>query len=127
MKVDPRPVMLIGVQDDQHIIDIFRGLIGDFEPLARRIAEGDVVVYDMGTRPEMGDALDHVNEVSAIVAHHLYYDGQETRPFFYNRNNNDLPELAREAGIPLFTFGDYPMRTRIRAKKLSSGLRYYAP
>ena len=74
-------------------------------------------VYDMHTRPEKGDALDHLDsDVGLVVALHLYgidklpYQG-EIRPAeieAYCRDNFYLLERCMKLGIPLIAYGDQP-------------------
>ena len=111
-----KPIMLIGLYGTPdrrqdlacQLLDL--GLERSAYAIAR---EENVVHYDMAFSPERGDALDHFDEVSLVVAHHLYYDTPERSTY--------------AAGVPLLVVGDFPMRARREDKKLGPGLRLYLP
>lgn len=129
-----KPIIVIGLfsRPDLRRDAASELLEAGYEDLAYRLADEDGIVhFDMDALPERGDALDYFDEGSAVIAHHLYYDDPthsrgRGRDFFYNVKNNQIVALADEAGVPLFIFGDYPMRARRPDRKLR-GLRVYLP
>lgn len=127
-----KPIILIGLYDRRNLIRdtataIFEEL-GD-EALAYRIArEDNVLHFDMTRLPERGDALDHFDKGSMVIAHHLYYDDwapSGLKDFSY-RNNDQIIERAAQAGIPLLVFGDYSNRGRKPDRKYPN-FRLYLP
>lgn len=84
-------------------------------------------VYDISTKPEKGNALDHLeDEVALVVACHLYAidtpaEGEDCErlsaaaveyghpaEYYYNRNNRQLLPVCMQYRIPLLVYGDQP-------------------
>ncbi|HET6420115.1 MAG TPA: hypothetical protein VFG19_08165 [Geobacteraceae bacterium] len=95
----------------EHQLDVF----------ANRIAARDLDVYDMLTRPERGDALDHINnDVDLVIALFVYgvdkpsavIIGQDRH---YNVRNWELAPLCARLKIPLVAWGDQPDLSYIRS------------
>ena len=113
-----KPIILIGLYGrDRLRFGVADALLDDYPRLAHDIGhERNVLHFDMETLPERGDALEHFDKGSVIIAHHLYYDEVGGfRPgtrYYYNDQNPKIVERADEAGVPLFTFGDYPLYAR---------------
>lgn len=126
----PDPGAVGGVRPKRwaHIVDL---MLEDYDPVLQEVFNGNVIHYDMDVYPERGDALDHFDEASAVIADHLYYDfiggtSLGTR-FYYNNRNQDIVKEAEKAGIPLFVIGDYPMNARKPDIHTRRGLRVYLP
>lgn len=65
--------------------------------------------YDMFSMPENGDVIDHLNEHSAVVGIHLYFDlPHPHHDYFYNRENEQLIKKAFYLEIPVYLAGDQP-------------------
>lgn len=128
-----KPIILVGLYGRRDMIgDVAQAILEELgdESLAYRVArEDNVIHFDMSTLPERGDALDHFDKGSLVIAHHLYYDDwapSGMRDYFYNRSNNRIIEAADQAGVPLLIFGDYPNRGRQPDRKYRS-FRLYLP
>ena len=82
-------------------------------------------VYDMTTKPEKGDALDHLgDDVLVVVACHIpmvdvIYTNDETLErleeykhmsgaYFYNKRNPELLAWCASHRVPLLAYGDQP-------------------
>lgn len=128
-----KPVLIVGVQTEQQYADLLLCLFEGFEegrhPHAdvwEKVRDRNVLFFDMTTRPEMGDVVDSLHFGSAVVTHHIYCDGPEAFPgHFYDRRNRDLPALCRHYRIPLFMWGDTPLRAKKTAYWM--GMSYFAP
>ncbi len=85
------------------------------EELRQMFLNGQIDLYDMMSYPEKGDAVDAIlrdsENISAVVAHHLYWhkDEHPTKvPYFYNEKNELLPMITKELNIPFIVMGDQP-------------------
>jgi hypothetical protein len=94
--------------------------------LRDQLINNQLDVYDMATRPEKGDAMDHLGaDVVMVIALHLYgidkmpvkgrelhkqlaEYGDENAQAAYCRDNFYLLERCMTLGIPLVAFGDQP-------------------
>jgi cation transport regulator ChaC len=125
-----KPVILIGVRSKADLGNrevVSRLWEAGYTQVAEDIRDGNTLAFDMAQWPERGDALDHFDKGSAVVAAHLYYDDTDTRRgFFYNKRNNEIVDEARRAGIPLFLFGDFPYRAK-GLEQVESGFRVAEP
>ena len=99
------------------------------EDLAFRVGHMvGVEEFDMATKPEKGDALDHIKQgLALVVAFNLYGVGLRERPdpyapktgYFYNRRNHELLLLCQQHEVPLLCLGDQP--------KGMCGIQLYTP
>ncbi len=93
------------------------------EELRQMFLNGQIDLYDMMSYPEKGDAVDAIlkdpENVSAVVAHHLYWQKDLSpikTPYFYNEKNEYLPVITKELNIPLIIMGDQPDGTFAHVK-----------
>jgi hypothetical protein len=116
----PAPLVLIGVQQRRELGDDVMPAMEGFPETAPLVAElfaDNFEIYDMSTRPEMGDALDAITaETPLVVAVHLWgidVSGVDehvlTPSYHYNRRNAQLLPLTQELGVPLLVIGDQPV------------------
>ncbi len=85
------------------------------EELKQMFLNGQIDLYDMMSYPEKGDAIDAIlrdaEDISAVVAHHLYWHKDlhpHKIPYFYNEKNEYLPIITKELNIPFIVMGDQP-------------------
>jgi len=85
--------------------------------LGARLRAGCFDAYDMATKPEKGDALDHIGpDVGLVVALHLYgidqIPGKQLYgmdlPYTYCKRNGELLQVCMGLHIPLVCWGDQP-------------------
>lgn len=128
-----KPVLVVGVQTEEHYSHLLICLWHGYE-IGRHphfgvwedVRDRHVLMFDMTTMPERGDVIDHLSEGSAVVTHHVYCDGPELYPgHYYDRRNRDLPALCAHHRIPLFMWGDRPVRPRPTSQFLA--MAYFAP
>ncbi len=93
------------------------------EELKQMFLNGQIDLYDMMSYPEKGDAIDAIlrdaEDISAVVAHHLYWykDSHPIKaPYFYNEKNELLPIITKELNIPFIVMGDQPDGTFAHVK-----------
>ena len=109
-----------GKQDaDDWVLDAAAMYLVDLgrEALAEDLLDRRIEIFDMHTRPEMGDVMDAaLTGVDLVVALHLFGIGKipgnpldkEHGGYFHNRENGHLLDRCMACGIPLFAWGDQP-------------------
>lgn len=132
----PKRIIVIGLQniDDRITLDVtaeFLEARGD-TVLAKRLRRSEYEEFDMSTKPEQGDAFDHIDENTAlVVALHLFgidhtplkasYDPYTDEVFQKSMfagicyrgergRNSIMLERCMELKVPLVCWGDQPWR-----------------
>jgi hypothetical protein len=125
----PERVVLIGanVKDDLLALVVLTKKLASFRAqLAKALGDSNRWdVYDMSTKPEKGDALDHLREdVGLVVTCHVpmsqitVTDDETVRrlkrykhmqvSYFYNSRNYELLSWCLAHRVPLLAYGDQP-------------------